>query len=74
MWCILLRNVLHAGQNTNAGIESFHANLKGIIVMSKQRYCGRSMDWLLWQLVYEVTVHYWYARFLKLYGFVRNTK
>jgi hypothetical protein len=32
------------------------------------------MDWLLWQLVYEVTVHYWYARFLKLYGFVRNTK
>jgi hypothetical protein len=74
MWCILLRNVPHAGQNTNAGIESFHANLKSILVMSKQRYCGRSTDWLLWQLVYEVTVHYWYARFLKLYGFVRNTK
>jgi hypothetical protein len=74
MWCILLRNVPHAGQNTNAGIESFHANLKSILVMSKQRYCGRSMDWLLWQLVYEVTVHYWYSRFLKLYGFVRNTK
>jgi hypothetical protein len=47
MWCVFLRNALHAGQNTNAGIESFHANLKNILVTSKQHYCGRSMDWLI---------------------------
>lgn len=74
MWCAANRNVPHAGQNTNAGIESFHANLKRILLLEKQRFVGRRMDWLADDLKNKVTGHYWYARALKEFGFVRNIK
>jgi hypothetical protein len=32
------------------------------------------MDWLIWQLIYDITMHYQYARFFKFNGFVQNTK
>lgn len=40
MWSIGARNIQHAGQNTNAAIESYHANLKSILFSSKQRLIG----------------------------------
>lgn len=72
MWCAGNRNVPHAGQNTNAGIESFHANLKRILLLEKQRFAGRRLDWLADDLKNKVTGHYWYARALKEFGFIRN--
>lgn len=39
-WCIAFRNVPHAGQNTNAAMESYHSNLKSILFSSKQKLFG----------------------------------
>lgn len=74
MWCIANRNIPHAGQNTNAAIESFHANLKRILYLEKQRFMGRRMDWTADDMQRVVTAHYWYFRALKEYGFIRNRK
>jgi hypothetical protein len=74
MWCAANRNVPHAGQNTNARIESFHADLKRILLLEKQRFAGHRLDWLADDLKNKVTGHYWYARALKEFGFVRNIK
>lgn len=74
MWCISNRNIPHAGQNTNAAIESYHANLKRILYLEKQRFMGRRMDWTADDLQRVVTGHYWYFRVLKEYGFIRNRK
>jgi hypothetical protein len=59
MWCAANRNVPHAGQNTNVGIESFYANLKRILLLEKQRLAGRRLDWLADDLKNKVTGHYW---------------
>ena len=58
MWCISNRNIPHAGQNTNAGIESYHANLKRILYLDKQRFMGRRLDWTADELKDKVTSHY----------------
>ena len=72
MWCINSRNILHAGQNTNAVIQSYHGNLKSILRSSRERFDGRRLDWLIYQLVGDVITHYWYVVQCKLLGFVRN--
>jgi hypothetical protein len=72
MWCISNRAIPHAGQNTNAAIESYHGNLKSILKSSRERFDGRRLDWLIYHLVGDVVTHYWYAVQCKLFGFVRN--
>jgi hypothetical protein len=73
MWCVSNCNIPHARQNTNVGIESFHANLKGILLLEKQKFVGWPLDWLADDLK-KVTLHYWYAHALKEFGFICNTK
>jgi (2Fe-2S) ferredoxin len=72
MWVIGFRNILHAGQDTNAAVESYHANMKAIITSSRQRLSGHRMDWLVYHLTGDVLIHYWYVVQYKLYGFVTN--
>ena len=74
MWCVGARRIPHAGQNTNAAIESYHSNLKSILNSSKDRFVGRRMDWLIYHLVGDVLTHYWYGVQCKAFGFIRNTK
>ena len=74
MWCVGARKIPHAGQNTNAAIESYHSNLKNILSSTKERFVGRRMDWLIYHLVGDVLTHYWYAVQCKAFGFVRNKK
>lgn len=74
MWCTRYRSIPHAGQNTNAAIESYHGNLKSILHSAKEKFNGRRMDWLIYHLVGDVMSHYWYNVHLKKFGFVRNTR
>ena len=72
MWCVGARRIPHAGQNTNAAIESYHSNLKSILNSTKERFVGRRMDWLIYHLTGDVLTHYWYGVQCKAFGFVRN--
>jgi hypothetical protein len=72
MWVIGFRNVPHAGQDTNAAVESYHANMKSIMSEARQKFQGRRMDWLIYELTGDVHTHYWYAVQCKLYGFIAN--
>lgn len=74
MWVTANRNFPHCGQDTNAAIESYHANLKSILTQTRQKLCGRRMDWLVYHLVGDVLTHYWYGVQCKLYGFIKNRK
>jgi hypothetical protein len=72
MWVTSFRNIPHAGQDTNAAVESYHANMKSILSEARQKFQGRRMDWLIYELTGDVHTHYWYAVQCKLYGFVAN--
>ena len=64
----------HANQDTNAAVESYHANLKAILQTSRQKFDGRRVDWLIYHLLKDVLIHYWYAVQCKLFGFIKNGK
>ena len=72
MWCIATRNLRHAGQITNAGIESYHVNLRTIMFLEKHCLVGRGLDWCIDSLIRKVHSHYWYHCVLKGNGFIRN--
>jgi hypothetical protein len=36
MWCVGNHNIPHAGQDTNAVVESFHSNMKQILMSSEE--------------------------------------
>ena len=74
MWCVGARRIPHAGQNTNAAIESYHSNLKSVLHSAKERFVGRRMDWLIYHLTGDVLTHYWYIVQCKAFGFIRNRK
>ena len=74
MWVKAFRNMPHANQDTNAAVESYHANLKAILRWSRQKFDGRRVDWLIYHLLKDVLIHYWYAVQCKLYGFIKNGK
>ena len=42
--------------------------------LSKERFVGRRMDWLIYHLTGEVFTHYWYGIQCKAFGYVRNRK
>ena len=73
-WVVGNRNLCYAGQDTNAAIESYHANLKATLRQSKGRYHGRRVDWTIHQLLGDVLNHYWYMALRKTHGFVTNKK
>jgi hypothetical protein len=58
MWVTGFRNIPHVGQDTNAAVESYHANMKSILTSSPQHLTGRRMDWLLFHLTGDVLTHY----------------
>jgi hypothetical protein len=72
MWITGFRNIPHAGQDTNAAVESYHANMKSILLSSRERLSARKMDWLIYHLTGDVLTHYWYVVQCKLYGFIPN--
>ena len=74
MWVRGYRNMPHANQDTNAAVESYHSNLKAILKSSRQKFGGRRVDWLIYHLLKDVLIHYWYAVQCKLYGFIKNGK
>ncbi len=72
MWCVGNCNIPHAGQDTNASIESYHANIKWILFCSRKKLTGCKMDWLIYHLVGDMLTHYWYNIQCKMFGYVRN--
>jgi hypothetical protein len=72
MWVTGFRNIPHAGQDTNAVVESYHANMKAMLATERRRMHGRRMDWLIYHLTGNVLHHYWYAVQCKLYGYIKN--
>ena len=74
MWVRGYRNMPHANQDTNAAVESYHSNLKAILKSSRQKFGGWRVDWLIYHLLKDVLIHYWYAVQCKLYGFIKNGK
>ena len=64
----------HANHGTNVVVESYHANLKSILRSSRQKFDGRRIDWLIYHLLKDVFIHYWYAVQCKIYGFIKNDK
>jgi hypothetical protein len=58
MWITGFRNIPHAGQDTNVVVESYHANMKSILLSSRQRVGGRRIDWLIYHLTGDVLTLY----------------
>jgi hypothetical protein len=44
MWLTGNQHLPHAGQDTNAAIESYHDNMKAVLRASKGRLVGRCVD------------------------------
>lgn len=74
MWVTGFRNIPHAGQDTNAAIESYHGNMKAVLRASRGRLVGRRVDWLIHQLTGDVINRYEYQDFRKEHGFISNKK
>jgi hypothetical protein len=68
MWVRGYRNMPHDV------VESYHATLKAILRSSRQKFDGRRVDWLIYHLLKDVLIHYWYAVQCKIYGFIKNGK
>ena len=47
-------------------------NLKLILNQTRQKLCGRCIDWT--HLIGDVLTHYWYGVQCKLYDFIKNKK
>jgi hypothetical protein len=71
MWCIGNENIPHVRQDTNVVVESFHNNIKQILYSSWENLTRRRMDWLIYNLVGDVLIHY-YVKNKKQEGIVAN--
>jgi hypothetical protein len=58
MWVLENWNLPYAGQDTNATIESYHANLKATLIMAKSQLFGRDVDSCIHELLGNVLSHY----------------
>jgi hypothetical protein len=72
MWVVGHRNLPYVGQDTNATIETYHSNLKATLRASKGRTHGRRLDWVIYELTWEILSHYWYQAMRKQPMFVPN--
>jgi hypothetical protein len=61
MWVTGFYNILHAMQDTNAAVESYHANMKSILLSSREHLGARRIDWLIYHLTRDVLTYYRYA-------------
>jgi hypothetical protein len=53
-------NLPYVGQDINVAIEIYHANIKATPYSFKGRFHGRCVDWVIYELVGDVLLHYWY--------------
>ena len=74
MWVTGNRHIPHAGQDTNAGIESYHGHTKATLKAEKSRLDGRRLDWLIHELTNDVVTKYDYNQYMKENGFITNKK
>jgi hypothetical protein len=74
MWLTGNHHLPHAGQDTNAAIESYHGNMQAVLRASKGRLVGRRVDWLIHELTHDVIMKYEYNRYLEESGFISNKK
>ena len=74
IWCVGLRRIPYASQNTNVAIETCHSNLKNVINLTKKWFIERRMDWLIYHLIGDVLTYYWYGIKCKAFRFVSNKK
>jgi hypothetical protein len=74
MWITGNRHIPHAGQDTNAAIESYHSTMKSVLRASWGKLVGRRVDWLISQLTGDVINRYEFDDFRKENGFVTNKK
>ena len=44
MWIVGFRNLLYAGQDTNATIESYHSYMKFVLKAERSRMTGHRVD------------------------------
>ena len=58
MWKVGYRELLYVGQDTNAAIERYHATLKATLKSGKCQMLGRRVDWLVYELIGEVLIHF----------------
>jgi len=61
MRCVGNRNIPHARQDTNVTMESFHSNMKQILMLSRDWFIIRRLDWLIFHPIGNVFTHYWYG-------------
>lgn len=71
-WVKSFRKYRHANQQTNGGVERWHATLKLHLRMEKPFKRGRKIVWLVTQLVSELEHFYWCMSCMKWQGRVRN--
>jgi hypothetical protein len=62
-------NFPYAGQDTNATIESYHANLKAILRTTKSQFSKRHVDWCIHKLFGRCFVTLLVLEFEKELGF-----
>ncbi len=58
MWVMGNWNLPYVGQDTNATIKSYHANLKATLRMAKSQLFGRCADCCIHELLGDVLLHY----------------
>jgi hypothetical protein len=58
IWITGFRNIPHAGQDTNAVVESYHVNMKSILLGTHQQLSGHRMDWLIFHLTGDILTYY----------------
>lgn len=74
MWITNNRHLLHAGQDTNVAIESYHSNMKAILMASRGCLARCCMDWLIHELTHDFIMKYKYNQYLKESDFISNKK
>ncbi len=58
MWAKAMRNVPHAGQDTNNAIEAYHGSLKLRLSLQKRTLKGRRVDWFVYVLTIDAAAYY----------------
>ncbi|CAM6099313.1 unnamed protein product [Calypogeia fissa] len=74
MWVRNFRKFKHANQDTNGGVERWHATLKLHLRTEKPFKLGRKVLWLVTTLVNELEHFYWCMSCMKWQRRIRNRK
>jgi hypothetical protein len=58
LWMVVVQQVPHSNQDTQANIESYHGALKHRFALDTKGLRVRRIDWLVWQLITTIAQHY----------------